>query len=106
MKFTHDGKIGINLYVVPEPSFAKAECIQKMTSEHSPISAPQSGSDRKPLGDDCPSQNHAFNDECRSPVKSECSMNGDTEEQPYSAGTTVWIRCDVYDTGIGIPGME
>ncbi|XP_047170023.1 histidine kinase 5-like isoform X1 [Vigna umbellata] len=103
VKFTHEGKIGINLYVVPEPSFAKAECIQKMTSEHSAISVPQSGSDRKPLGDDCPSQNHAFNDECRSPVKSECSMNGDTEEQPFSAGTTVWIRCDVYDTGIGIP---
>ena len=102
---------------MPEPSFAKAECMQKMTSEHSTISVnglkedkylstPQSGSNRKPLGDDCPSQNHAFNDECRSPVKSECSMNGDTEEQPYSAGTTVWIRCDVYDTGIGIPGTQ
>ncbi|ESW08913.1 hypothetical protein PHAVU_009G084900 [Phaseolus vulgaris] len=119
VKFTHEGKIGINLYVVPEPTFAKAECIQKMTSKHSTISVnglkeekylstPQCGSDRNLLGgcqkhDDCPSQNHAFNDECRSPVKSECSMNGDTEEQPYSAGTTVWIRCDVYDTGIGIP---
>ncbi|KAK7352616.1 hypothetical protein VNO80_18040 [Phaseolus coccineus] len=119
VKFTHEGKIGINLYVVPEPTFAKAECIQKMTSKHSTISVnglkeekylsmAQCGSDRNLLGgcqkhDDCPSQNHAFNDESRSPVKSECSMNGDTEEQPYSAGTTVWIRCDVYDTGIGIP---
>nr|KYP70303.1 Signal transduction histidine-protein kinase barA [Cajanus cajan] len=65
IKFTHEGKVGINLYVVPEPTFAKAECIQKMTPNQSTI-----------------------------------SMN---EEQPHSAETTVWIRCDVYDTGIGIP---
>ncbi|KAG5048336.1 hypothetical protein JHK85_009439 [Glycine max] len=119
IKFTHEGKVGINLYVVSEPTFAKAECIQKMTSSHSTISVngvkeekylskPQSDSDRNLLDgcqkhDDHPSQNHAFHEECRSPVKSECSMNGDTEEQPNSAETTVWIRCDVYDTGIGIP---
>ncbi|CAJ1973612.1 unnamed protein product [Sphenostylis stenocarpa] len=111
VKFTHEGKIGINLYVVPEPTFAKEDCIQKMTSNHSTIivngvkedkylSTPQSGCQKH---DDYPSQNHAFNDECRSPVKSECSVNGDTEEQHHSAETTVWIRCDVYDTGIGIP---
>ncbi|KAJ1380978.1 Signal transduction response regulator, receiver domain [Sesbania bispinosa] len=118
IKFTHEGKVGINLYVVQEPTFAKAEGIQKMTQDHSTISVNgvkeekylsthQSGSDRNlPDGqkhDDHPRQNHAFNDECRSPVKSECSMNGDTEEQHHSNETTVWIRCDVYDTGIGIP---
>ncbi|XP_027356714.1 histidine kinase 5 [Abrus precatorius] len=83
IKFTHEGKVGINLYVVPEPTFAKATVSVDEVKEEN--------------------QNHAFNDECRSPVKSECSMNGDTEEQPHSAETTVWIRCDVYDTGIGIP---
>nr|KYP42904.1 Sensor protein rcsC [Cajanus cajan] len=67
VKFTHHGKVGINLYVVPEPPFAKEEGHQKMSTEH------------------------------------ECSMNGDTEEQTHSTETTVWIRCDVYDTGIGIP---
>ncbi|TKY74828.1 Histidine kinase 5 [Spatholobus suberectus] len=118
IKFTHEGKVGINLYVVPEPTFTKAEGIQKMTPDHSNISVngvkeekylstPQSGNDQNLDGcqkhDDRPSQNHAFNDECRSSVKSECSMNGDTEEQPHAAETTVWIRCDVYDTGIGIP---
>ena len=51
------------------------------------------------------SQNHSFFDECRSPVKSECSMNGDTEEQSHSTEKIVWICCDVYDTGIGIPGI-
>lgn len=53
---------------------------------------------------DHPIQNHAFSNECRSSVNSECSMNDDTEEQTHSTETTVWIRCDVYDTGIGIPG--
>ncbi|KAK7410192.1 hypothetical protein VNO78_00787 [Psophocarpus tetragonolobus] len=116
IKFTHEGKVGINLYVVTEPTFAK-EGIQMMTpyqstisvncvKEQKYVSTPQSGSDRNLLNgcqkqDDHP--NHAFNDECISPVKSECSMNGDTEEQHHSAETTVWIRCDVYDTGIGIP---
>ena len=120
IKFTHEGKVGINLYVVSKPSFAKADGIQKITTDQSTISAnrvkeekylstPQSGSDRNLLDgqrhDHCPSQNHAFNDECRSPVKSECSVNGDTEEQPHSTKTAVWICCDVYDTGIGIPGI-
>ncbi|KAI5403905.1 hypothetical protein KIW84_051161 [Lathyrus oleraceus] len=73
IKFTHEGKVGINLYVMKE-------------EKH--LSTPQ---------------NHGFNDDCRSPVKSECSMNGDTEDQRLSAETTVWIGCDVYDTGIGIP---
>ncbi|KAK7351326.1 hypothetical protein VNO77_10693 [Canavalia gladiata] len=118
IKFTHEGKVGINLYVMSEPAFAKAEGIRNMTPNQSTISVngvkeekylptPQSGCDQNVLDgqkhDDCPNQNHAFNDECRSPAKSKCSRNGDNEEQPHSAETTVWIRCDVYDTGIGIP---
>ncbi|CAK8568519.1 unnamed protein product [Lathyrus sativus] len=73
IKFTDEGKVGINLYVMKE-------------EKH--LSTPQ---------------NHGFNDDCRSLVKSECSMNGDTEDQHHSAETIVWIGCDVYDTGIGIP---
>ncbi|XP_027938563.1 histidine kinase 5-like [Vigna unguiculata] len=118
VKFTHEGKVGINLYVVSEPPFAKAEGHQKMAIDQSTNSAngvkeenyastPRSSSDKNGLDgqkhNDHPSQNHLFNDECRSSVKSECSMNGDTEEQTHSTETTVWIRCDVYDTGIGIP---
>ncbi|WJX16156.1 Histidine kinase 5 [Trifolium repens] len=58
VKFTHQGKVGINLYVIPEPPFS---------------------------------------------VYSESSINDDTEDETRSTETTVWIRCDVYDTGIGIP---
>ncbi|KAK7321555.1 hypothetical protein VNO77_32319 [Canavalia gladiata] len=119
VKFTHEGKVGINLYVVPEPPFAKTEeDHQKMITDQSTISSngvkeekhastPRSSSDPSrhdgQKHNDHPSQNHGFNGECRSSAKSECSMNGDTEEQTHSTETTVWIRCDVYDTGIGIP---
>ncbi|XP_019458871.1 PREDICTED: histidine kinase 5 isoform X1 [Lupinus angustifolius] len=120
VKFTHEGKVGINLYVVAEPPFAKAEeCHQNSNSEQLTISAngvreekhpstPQSGGSEQNLHNgqshnDHTSQIHAFNDECRSSVKSECSMSGDGEGQTHSTETTVWICCDVYDTGIGIP---
>ncbi|KAK2392017.1 histidine kinase [Trifolium repens] len=92
IKFTHEGKVGISLYVVQEPNFTKAESIQKITSGHSTI----------PLNV-VKEEKYGFNDDCRSPVKSECSMNGDTDDQHSSNETTVWICCDVYDTGIGIP---
>lgn len=122
VKFTHQGKVGINLYVVPEPQFAKEEeCHQKVTEDQSTISAnglkeekhissPRSRCDQnliddKKQHDDHPIQNHALSNECRSSFNSECSMNDDdvTDEQTHSTETTVWIRCDVYDTGIGIP---
>ncbi|KAK4274513.1 hypothetical protein QN277_017721 [Acacia crassicarpa] len=104
-KFTHEGKVGINLYVVPEPSFAKAEVsLQKTSADQSSISG--NGVEEKKyvsISQNSCNQNQALSDEGRSPVKSECLMNGGTEEQPQSTETTVWIRCDVYDTGIGIP---
>ncbi|KAJ0233960.1 Histidine kinase 5 [Hirschfeldia incana] len=56
IKFTHQGKVGIKLKVIPEPSFA-----------------------------------------------SDNTLKADAEEQNGLAETSVWIRCDVYDTGIGIP---
>lgn len=57
IKFTHQGKVGIKLKVIPEPSFS-----------------------------------------------SDNTLNADAEEQNGLTETSVWIRCDVYDTGIGIPG--
>lgn len=48
---------------------------------------------------------HSLNEEPRTPVKCEATVGGDVDEQSHSPETTVWIRCDVCDTGIGIPGM-
>lgn len=47
-------------------------------------------------------QNHPLSDEPGTPVMNG-TIDGD-EEQAELPVTTVWIRCDVYDTGIGIPG--
>ncbi|KAJ7958441.1 histidine kinase 5-like [Quillaja saponaria] len=119
IKFTHEGKVGINLYVVPDPSFGNAEGYhQKLIADQqtisvndvkgekclstSQISSDENGLDSKKCGE-CPRQNHPFNDESTTPTKNESSINGDFEEQLHAAETTVWIRCDVYDTGIGIP---
>ncbi|CBI23998.3 unnamed protein product, partial [Vitis vinifera] len=63
VKFTHEGKVGINLYVIPEPSSGNGE------------------------GD---------------PINHDDSKQED-KENSHPLETTVWIRCDVYDTGIGIP---
>uniref|UniRef100_A0A1J3CKX7 histidine kinase n=1 Tax=Noccaea caerulescens TaxID=107243 RepID=A0A1J3CKX7_NOCCA len=56
IKFTHQGKVGIKLEVISEPSFAI-----------------------------------------------ENALNADAQEQNGQTETSVWICCDVYDTGIGIP---
>lgn len=78
-------------------------------NEETQLSSPRTRCDQNLLEgikhNDNLTENHSLNDECRSSVNSECSMNDDTEEKTHSTEATVWIRCDVYDTGIGIPGM-
>ncbi|KDP33470.1 hypothetical protein JCGZ_07041 [Jatropha curcas] len=92
IKFTHEGKVGINLYMVPDPGFGKAD------GKHQKASAGQSTTNA-PKEDKYKSTSHNNNDT----VKNGNSMNGDKEEEPHLAETIVWLRCDVYDTGIGIP---
>ncbi|XP_059454952.1 histidine kinase 5 [Corylus avellana] len=119
IKFTHEGKVGVNLYVVPDPSSVKGEgCHQKLTADESTCSANGRKEEKclstsRTIGDwkgthgqrhiEGPCQNHPSCDEPRTPHKSKVSVDGDNEEQPHSPETKVWIRCDVYDTGIGIP---
>lgn len=119
MKFTHEGKVGINLYVVSDPCFGKAEGNhQKSTADlsttnaskveqstsASQTSSDQKGSHMKKHGEG-PNQNHLPNDEPQTPVKNGNTMDGEKKEEPQLPETTVWLRCDVYDTGIGIPGI-
>lgn len=118
IKFTHEGKVGIKLYVVSEPHFGKEGSHQKRSIEQSSSNnvkeekhtlTAQTNSDQNgfhsPKHGEGPCQNHLLNNEPRTPVKKEKSMDEDTEEQREVPEKTVWIRCDVYDTGIGIPGM-
>ncbi|TYH69644.1 hypothetical protein ES332_D05G069700v1 [Gossypium tomentosum] len=91
IKFTHEGKVGVKLYVVPEPPFAK-EGSQNgsagSTANQSTTNVPKE-------------ETYRSQSERGTPV-----TNGTidvTEEQAELPETTVWIRCDVYDTGISIP---
>lgn len=99
--------------MLPYPPIGTGEeCHKKSTADNSTVSvnglqegtclpAPQNGLCGHKHGD----RNHLHCDALGTPSKSETTMNGNRENKSCSAETTVWIRCDVYDTGIGIPGM-
>ncbi|KAL0312209.1 UNVERIFIED_CONTAM: Histidine kinase [Sesamum radiatum] len=79
IKFTHEGKVGIKLYVVPAPHSLTKQDSQKMSSDQTSDSA----TTEKEL--------------------SMSAMEEDKVSRPDAEEPVVWIRCDVYDTGIGIP---
>ncbi|RVW84235.1 Histidine kinase 5 [Vitis vinifera] len=86
VKFTHEGKVGINLYVIPEPSSGNGEGGPQMfIDDQSTVSA-----------------NIPKEEKCLSHL-SLAALQKEDKENSHPLETTVWIRCDVYDTGIGIP---
>ncbi|KAI3453974.1 hypothetical protein Pfo_010637 [Paulownia fortunei] len=114
IKFTHEGKVGINLYVVPAPSTVVKQGSQKISRDQSTISAntrkdlstserndDQNDSGRVDEYGTC--ENHKVNNMPRSPVQNGAPMDEDKVTNPNPEEQVVWIRCDVYDTGIGIP---
>lgn len=114
IKFTHEGKVGIKLYVISNPSWAQEkESQQNLNLNQSTVSQNGAKEEKVTSQTKCDQKDfhghgdktHSLNEEPRTPVKSEATLGGDVDEQPHSPETTVWIRCDVYDTGIGIPGM-
>ncbi|KAK1370012.1 Sortase system response regulator [Heracleum sosnowskyi] len=118
IKFTHEGKVGIKLYVIQDPCACKQgespnvtytdeqTAPAKGSIDHNVLSTSKSRSNQKDYNGkshgEVPCQNHGHNDETGNPLQNGASTNGDREEYPPHE-TTVWIRCDVYDTGIGIP---
>ena len=108
VKFTHAGKVGIKLYTIPRPSWGKEEnhdSVQSTATDTGQNETSQTNCDRTAYhghsNGSCPDQ--SLDDEPRTPNKIEASRTEDMEDQSHEA--TVWIRCDVYDTGIGIPGL-
>ncbi|CAN1184978.1 Probable histidine kinase 1 [Linum perenne] len=119
IKFTHEGKVGIDLYVVSDPGCKKPEVNhqkvpldqstangqkeEKCTSTSQSCNGHQNGfHDDKHK--DFSSQNHKLDDDPQTPVNNgNTTDSGDEEEECHIPETTVWLRCDVYDTGIGIP---
>ncbi|XP_047337300.1 histidine kinase 5 [Impatiens glandulifera] len=85
IKFTHDGKVGIKLYVVTPPSSLREESSNQNST---PV---QSGYPETGQNMDTSSQNRK-EDDPKSPLQDISHLQ-----------ETVWICCDVHDTGIGIP---
>ncbi|KVH95575.1 CheY-like superfamily, partial [Cynara cardunculus var. scolymus] len=74
IKFTHEGKVQINLYVIADP-YPEGHQEPKINMDDSSVS-----------------------------TKNGVLLDVHEENEPQSHETVVWIRCDVKDTGIGIPG--
>ncbi|KAK4798187.1 hypothetical protein SAY86_030513 [Trapa natans] len=88
IKFTHNGKIGIKLFVIPKPSIASRG------GNHL-----KSNTDQSTVMDNAALKEEKTIPRCHSNITEDL----DHMESTQAPETTVWIRCDVYDTGIGIP---
>ncbi|KAF2305810.1 hypothetical protein GH714_008233 [Hevea brasiliensis] len=96
IKFTHEGKVGINLYVVPDPCFGKAEgnhqkssAVQSTTNaskEEKCTSASQINNDLN--GSHTPRQNHAHDDEPITPVRTGNAADGDSRRNHTITGNS------------------
>lgn len=119
IRFTREGKVGINLYVIHDPCACKQGDFPRITytdEQTGPLNeskdrkfllTSQSRSDQKDFDgkkhEESPYRIHVHNDETRIPLQDGASENAERGEYPPKE-TTLWIQCDVYDTGIGIPG--
>ncbi|KAL5199244.1 hypothetical protein ABZP36_020447 [Zizania latifolia] len=101
VKFTHEGKVGINLHVLDkQPPGCRIKGVQLHMKTHSASSVTaaehSSASLRNCDKDTLGCSNHE--DACHTgiPPNNNFGEHDGGEE-------AVWLRCDVYDTGIGIP---
>ncbi|XP_073131905.1 histidine kinase 5 [Henckelia pumila] len=116
IKFTHEGKVGINLCVVAEPYNVIQQDSQKISSNQTTVmertrndSSTSRGkgdqNDNKCGGADSEDthRDSKLSGNPSGPVDLSVPMEEDEEIHPNTEEQVVWIRCDVYDTGIGIP---
>ncbi|XP_062178951.1 probable histidine kinase 1 [Phragmites australis] len=94
VKFTHEGKVGINLQVVYEH-----EQLHKRVHSGNPITTAPDNSAAIPRNND--------KDISRCSKREDAFQNGipssENLGEHHEGEEVVWLRCDVYDTGIGIP---
>jgi len=91
VKFTHQGVVGIRLFVAKAPYSGEGD--------HKSVETHRGSKEKGSSGQrylEAPYENHHIFDEPRTLGK------GGEAVSP----AIVWLRCDVYDTGIGIPGSN
>ncbi|KAG9130746.1 hypothetical protein Leryth_012687 [Lithospermum erythrorhizon] len=116
IKFTHEGKVGIKLYVVSDPSQLKCCFPQVNLLNQSEVPSSKQTEDRYSsmnvnknegsnghLDGRGTHVNHSVKDEsCSATTNGSSALEG-TQHHCNEQETTIWLRCDVYDSGIGIP---
>lgn len=122
IKFTHEGKVGITLQVTSQPLFENDQkdgknpgdpCSYSKADMHREQNIPSmSESDlcggrslHSTCGKESNQQNETANQVAKSEIKPMPLMDGDENLDCDSDNEEkiVWLHCDVYDTGIGIP---
>lgn len=112
IKFTHEGKVGINLRVVPENS-RHGVGHQSVVSTEEPIEENSSAAPQSSCGPELTHIQMCGEDQYGSSeggpgtsTKMEALIDEDREKHHHPHEMIVWLCCDVYDTGIGIPGTS
>ncbi|KAG2613401.1 probable histidine kinase 1 [Panicum virgatum] len=102
VKFTHEGKVGINLQVVHEQQPGckmEHEKVHKRAYPGTPITTAAENS--------CLSPRNCDKDTLNCSKHEDFVQNGvptcENFREDHEREEVVWLRCDVYDTGIGIP---
>ncbi|CAI0438640.1 unnamed protein product [Linum tenue] len=107
IKFTHDGKVGIDLYIVSDPGCGRAEENHKLMLDQVTANG-RKEEQCTSTSQSCNGHQNGYHDDNKhADVKNENTRDRggeeEEEEECHVQETTVWLRCDVYDTGIGIP---
>ena len=105
VKFTHEGKVGINLQVVHEQQPGckmEHKKIHKQAYPGTPITT---------AAENCSlSSRNCDTDTLNCSKHEDVVQNGvptcENFREDHEREEVVWLRCDVYDTGIGIPGFS
>lgn len=102
VKFTHEGKVGINLQVVHDKQSRcriKSGKVHKRMYSGTAITAAETAAGSPRNGD---------KDTLHCSIREDAIQNGVPASEKFEdieGEEVVWLRCDVYDTGIGIPGL-
>jgi signal transduction histidine kinase len=103
VKFTHDGKVGINLHLVDN---RQAGC--EIRNKQLPMRAHPASPNTIATENTAASPRNCDTDTSCCSNREDACQNGISSNEnfrEYNEGEVFWLRCDVYDTGIGIPGF-
>ncbi|ONK70519.1 uncharacterized protein A4U43_C05F34540 [Asparagus officinalis] len=95
IKFTHKGKVGIKLHVVSE------QYPQVLSGGNASYQSQRVIEENSSEDQICDNMETSSSPRCNGELEETSDEDSEKKARPHE--TRVWLRCDVYDTGIGIP---